>query len=176
MRGPSIWRWHTIPNVATGAVLPTNPNIYSEQPEPISIYYFVILQVIIQLYSPSCWHLNLNYCWRRCSLSCRHLDSNDCRTRRSQEHMGFVLSPLLFAFVGDVPVEYFTSHFDLHDDVIKWKNFPRHWPFVRGIHRSPVNSPHKDQWRGKCFHLMTSSLKWQLYLPLPKRSKEIYRR
>ena len=36
----------------------------------------------------------------------------------------------------------------LHDDVIKWKHFPRHWPFVRGIHRSSVNSTHKGQWRG----------------------------
>ena len=35
-----------------------------------------------------------------------------------------------------------------HDDVIKWKYFPRYWQFVRGIHRSPVNSPHKGQWRG----------------------------
>ena len=35
-----------------------------------------------------------------------------------------------------------------HNDVIKWKHFPRYWPFVRGIHRSPVNSPHKGQWRG----------------------------
>ena len=35
-----------------------------------------------------------------------------------------------------------------HDDVIKWKHFPRNWSFVRGIHRSPVNSPHKGQWRG----------------------------
>ena len=35
-----------------------------------------------------------------------------------------------------------------HDDVIKWKYFPRYWPFVRGIPRSPVNSPHKGQWRG----------------------------
>ena len=35
-----------------------------------------------------------------------------------------------------------------HDDVIKWKHFPRDWPFVWGIHRSPVNSPHKDQWHG----------------------------
>ena len=34
-----------------------------------------------------------------------------------------------------------------HDDVIKWKHFPRYWPFVWGIHRSPVNSPHKGQWR-----------------------------
>ena len=35
-----------------------------------------------------------------------------------------------------------------HDDVIKWKHFPRNWPFVRKIHRSPVNFPHKGQWRG----------------------------
>ena len=36
----------------------------------------------------------------------------------------------------------------LHDDVIKWKHFPRNWPFVREIHRSPVNFPYKGQWRG----------------------------
>ena len=30
---------------------------------------------------------------------------------------------------------------DAHDDVIKWKLFPRYWPFARGIHR------HKGQWR-----------------------------
>ena len=28
------------------------------------------------------------------------------------------------------------------------ETFPRYWPSVRGIHRSPVNSPHKGQWRG----------------------------
>ena len=35
-----------------------------------------------------------------------------------------------------------------HDDVIKWKHFPRYWPFVRWIHRSPVIFPHKGQCRG----------------------------
>ena len=35
-----------------------------------------------------------------------------------------------------------------HDDVIKWNHFLRYWPFVRGIHRSLVNSPHKGQWPG----------------------------
>ena len=35
-----------------------------------------------------------------------------------------------------------------HEDVIKWKHSPRYWTFVRGIHRSPVNSSHKGQWRG----------------------------
>ena len=33
------------------------------------------------------------------------------------------------------------------DDVIKRKHFPRYCPFGRGIHRSPVNSPRKDQRR-----------------------------
>ena len=27
-------------------------------------------------------------------------------------------------------------------------HFPRYWPFVRAIHRSPLSSPHKGQWRG----------------------------
>ena len=35
-----------------------------------------------------------------------------------------------------------------HDDVIKWKYFLRYWPFVLGIHRSPVNPPQKGQCRG----------------------------
>ena len=35
-----------------------------------------------------------------------------------------------------------------HNDVIKWKYFPRYWPFVRGIHWRPVNSPHKGKWCG----------------------------
>ena len=43
------------------------------------------------------------------------------------------------------------SHFSYdvivqHDGVIKCKHFPCYWPFVKGIHRSPVNSPHKGQW------------------------------
>ena len=43
---------------------------------------------------------------------------------------------------------YFVHDPAFPDDVIKWKHFPRYWPFVWGIHRSPVNSPHKGQWRG----------------------------
>ena len=44
-------------------------------------------------------------------------------------------------------VQQTTTIRKLHGDVTKWKHFPRYWPFVRGIHRSPVNSPHKCQWR-----------------------------
>ena len=42
-----------------------------------------------------------------------------------------------------------------HDDVIKWKHFPRYRPLVRGIHRSPVNSPHKVQGRGTLMFSLT---------------------
>ena len=45
-----------------------------------------------------------------------------------------------------------------HDDVIKWKHFPRYWPFVRGIPRSPVNSPHKGQWRGALMFSLISTV------------------
>ena len=36
--------------------------------------------------------------------------------------------------------------------ILWWRHqmetFPRYWPFVQGIHRSPVNSLHKGLWRG----------------------------
>ena len=41
-----------------------------------------------------------------------------------------------------------------HDDVIKWKHFPRYWPFVRGINRFPVNSQHKVQWYGALIYFL----------------------
>ena len=40
-----------------------------------------------------------------------------------------------------------------HDEVIKWKPFPRYWPFVWGIYWLPVTSPRKGQW---CEALMFS--------------------
>ena len=47
---------------------------------------------------------------------------------------------------------------------IKWKHFQRYWPFVRVIHRLPVNSPHKGQWRGS---LMVSL--WGRWFETPSR-------
>ena len=49
-----------------------------------------------------------------------------------------------------------------HDGVIKWKHFPRYWPFVREIPRSPVNSPHKGQWRGAFMFSFMFFLTWPL--------------
>ena len=43
-----------------------------------------------------------------------------------------------------------------HEDVIKGKHFPRSWPFVRGIHRTPVNSSNKSQ----CLWCLLWSTPW----------------
>ena len=51
---------------------------------------------------------------------------------------------LLHTHQDNTPVPKWANH----DDVIKWNHFPRYWPFVQGINRSPVNSPHKGQWHG----------------------------
>ena len=51
-----------------------------------------------------------------------------------------------------------------HDDVTKWKHFKCYWPFVRGIHRSPVNSPNKG--------LMTRNFDAFFDLRLNKRSTQ----
>ena len=71
----------------------------------------------------------------------------------------------LFAFCVDIIVDWpgtVSLHEAIclrHDDVTKWKHFPRYWPFVRGIHRSTVNSPHKGQWRGALvFFLICASI------------------
>ena len=37
---------------------------------------------------------------------------------------------------------------EIHDDVIKRSHFPRTWSYVTGIHRWPVDSRQKGQWRG----------------------------
>ena len=35
-----------------------------------------------------------------------------------------------------------------HDDVTTWKRFPHYWPFVSGVFRLPMHSPHKGQVMG----------------------------
>ena len=42
--------------------------------------------------------------------------------------------------------------------------------FVRGIHRWPVNSPHKGPVTWKIFHLMTSSSFWTFVTPYLKKT------
>ena len=85
-----------------------------------------------------------------------------------------VLEPF-HARMGHIPRWPLLGSF--HDDVIRWKHFPCYWPFVRGIHRSPVNSPHKGQWRGAlmlslicALNKRLSGLSWGWGFETPSRS------
>ena len=58
----------------------------------------------------------------------------------------------------DVPIQTVRSPTTwYHDDVIKWKHFSRYWPFVRGIHRSPMDSPHKASHTALWYFLWSAS-------------------
>ena len=73
--------------------------------------------------------------------------------------------------------DYKRTSYMLHDDVIKCKHFPRYWPIVRGIHRLPVNSPHKGPWRGALMFSLICALNkrlskqsWGWWFDTPSRS------
>ena len=44
---------------------------------------------------------------------------------------------------GSMQIRYHENTWWRH----QMEHFPRHWPVVRRIHRSPMDSPHKGQWR-----------------------------
>ena len=67
--------------------------------------------------------------------------------------------------------------FWIYDDVIKWKHITRYWPFARGIHRWPVNSPHKGQSLGALMFCLIRALNkrlskqsWCWWFETPSRS------
>ena len=78
-------------------------------------------------------------------------------SRSTSQWVYVLLQMMLFIYCFFFYMEiYGTKH---HDDDIEWKHFPRYWPFVRGIHRSPVNSSHKGQWSGALmFSLICASI------------------
>ena len=71
------------------------------------------------------WHLNLY----------QVLISNSIRLNRSVMSRHTPIQLKLYCTQHKYCNDYLQNW---HDDVIKWKHFPCYWPFVRGIHRSPV--------------------------------------
>ena len=57
------------------------------------------------------------------------------------------------------------------------ETFPCYWPYVRGIHRRPVNSTHNGQWRGALMFSLICALNkrlskqsWGWWFETPSRS------
>ena len=88
---------------------------------------------------------------RRCPLICHAMakswDKNDLHITGPSRGPWSLDVPHKRPVKGKTSLLHYTIIHTKHDDVIKLKHFPRYWPFVRVIHRSPVNSLHKGQWR-----------------------------
>ena len=105
----------------------------------------------------SCRTVHPKNCSRRITLWCVEVLTDfteatieffQCHWSNSDEYLQIVYLSPLRAGNKTTTKHTTTKQRYHHDDVIKWKHFPRYWSFVRGIHRSPVISPHKGQWRG----------------------------
>ena len=86
-------------------------------------------------------------------------DKKICSTK-----LAIIDEPLIF-YYGDVMISAVASHFTsvsfVCSTVSSGEDKRKHQSsaslaFVRGIHRGPVDSPHKGLVTRKCFHLMTS--------------------
>ena len=69
-------------------------------------------------------------------------------------HYSDVIMGALASQITSITIVYSTVYLGAHQR--KYESSAS-LAFVRGIHRSPVNSPHKGPVTRKCFHLMTSS-------------------
>ena len=90
---------------------------------------------------------------------CRHIATCLHKLWRMVEkwamhHNSDVIMNAMVSQVTSLTVVYSTAY--LGADQRKHQSFAS-LAFVRGIHRWPVNSPHKRPLTRKCFHLMTSS-------------------
>ena len=106
---------------------------------PSNIQFVYIYELVMTEYSQFVIIMDSKYSKVGINTTACRLFSKWCQT------FGGRCRSLLIISVSKIAISTSTT---FHDDVIKWKHFPRCWPFVRGIHRSPVNSSHKGQWRG----------------------------
>ena len=86
------------------------------------------------------------YIYLLCQMWVSAVQDNNHDNKKRSANSGFVPDRIEKSISGTMRAE--RNGEPKHYDVIKWKYFPRYWPFMRRIHRSPVNSSHKGQWRG----------------------------
>ena len=87
--------------------------------------------------------------------------SNFSRKNHGHVPYGIGYSMILMGPIIQMVHSKWSCH-SIQDDIIKWKHFPCYWPFVQGIHRSPVNSPHKGQWCGALIFSLICTVNKQL--------------
>ena len=100
-------------------------------------------------YDTMVWYGNYHYHTIQCSIQCSNGQGTPQISLRTKYIPYLALLWTNYGFLLRAFSRVFTDCLMLrHDDVIKWKHFPCYRPLVRGIHRWPVDSPHKAQWCG----------------------------
>ena len=122
-------------------------------------------EILIEIQSMSLTKIRLKMSSAKCcpfrrGLNCVTLGFISNREQYAQPSQPRIDTKLQwFRWTHEMTLAVVIQECSIHYDVIKWKHFPRYWSFVRGIHRSPVNSPHKGQWRGALmFSLICASI------------------
>ena len=106
---------------------------------------FGLLQLLIFKFFKDTNHMNYKYmfyvhCMRNSNIISLHTE----RVKPMYVDMYHIYYNELW-WLKCMPIPFVLS--PSHVDVIKWKHFQRYWLVVRGIHWSPVNYPHRGQWR-----------------------------
>ena len=141
-RGPGLvplssLQWHLYASCYSGSCYGESPlhQYFLVDVCDACIYlYGCILEATVQLF--------------RCPSSARALSSDADLTQTTKSWTMCIVLGMYYKYCHVIYVmspQVRCTH-PQHDDVIKWKHFPHYWPFVWGIHRPLVNSPHKDQW------------------------------
>ena len=131
----------------------------------LSIVYFVVYNITFLFYmivfilwmDLSAWTAIMS-CWAAFSIIRDPNQYNLLQTSRQSQLLLILPDMLIFPATKYIKTNIrHVIHLFWHDDVIKWRYFPSYWSFVRGIHCSLVNSPHKGQWRGALMPFLSSS-------------------
>ena len=127
------------------------------------------LEATISIISVVCWNIWTGFPWSVCSIikfcfpAFRRIERPRPTTYHANMcHHGPCVQGFDIHLYSILESECLKLSLDIaktaHYDVIKRKHFPRYTPFGRGTHRSPVDSPHKRQWRRALMFSLTCVL------------------
>ena len=106
------------------------------------VYLSFMLYMVNKFEEPYWWNLSGSWCHQGISIHGINLFHT--------EYSIFITQLVVYYIVCNIIFHNITASINrslsLPMNVIKWKHFLHYWPFVWGIHRSPVNSLHKGQW------------------------------
>ena len=130
--------------------------------------WLIISEILLKANSPEMFNISIN------GMSLKMINLKIAPKYAPWCHVNMRLQPITLLWKWPWRYTFCTT---CHDDVIKWKPFPRYWPYVRGIHRSSVNSLQKglvtrsfDVFFDLCLNKRLSKQSWGWWFETPSRS------